>query len=76
MNHVKTHIGEKHSYAHIVRRLPLAVWGICSCTKPRKMNLLHRLNGAGGQMKTIGLCSIDVLDSKTGFGISAPPGEN
>ena len=23
-------------------------------------------------MKTVGLCSIDVLDSKNGFGISAP----
>ena len=33
-------------------------------------------NGVGGITKTVGTCSIDVLDSKYGFGISAPPGEN
>ena len=38
--------------------------------------LMGRKTERGGQMKTIGLCSIDVLDSKTDFGISAPPGEN
>ena len=31
--------------------------------------------GRGGQMKTVGSCSIDVLDSKNDFGVSAPPGE-
>ena len=33
-------------------------------------------NGVGGIIKTVGNCSIDVLDSKYVFGISAPPGEN
>ena len=45
-----------------------------SPTKLRNMILKARENGAGGK-KTIGSCSIDVLDSKYDFGISAPPGE-
>ena len=43
--------------------------------KLRNMILKARENGAGGEKKTIGSCSIDVLDSKYDFGISAPPGE-
>ena len=35
----------------------------------------HLKTGRGGQMKTVGSCSIDVLDSKNDFGVSAPPGE-
>ena len=46
-----------------------------SPTKLRNMILKARENGAGGEKKTIGSCSIDVLDSKYDFGISAPPGE-
>ena len=41
----------------------------------RNMILMARKNGLGGQIKTVGYCSIDVLDSKYAFGMSAPPGE-
>ena len=43
--------------------------------KLRNMILMARENGLGGQIKTVGYCSIDVLDSKYAFGMSAPPGE-
>ena len=38
--------------------------------------LMRRKTEWGGITKTVGTCSIDVLDSKYVFGISAPPGEN
>jgi len=38
--------------------------------------LMRRKTEWGGIIKTVGNCSIDVLDSKYVFGISAPPGEN
>ena len=49
---------------------------ICFSRRLRKMILLRRVNGVGGIIKTVGTFSIDVLDSKYVFGISAPPGEN
>ena len=45
-------------------------------TKLRNMILLARENGDMiPKKKTVGSCSIDVLDSKYDFGMSAPPGE-
>ena len=38
--------------------------------------LMRRKTEWGEIIKTVGTCSIDVLDSKYVFGISAPPGEN
>ena len=42
--------------------------------KLKNMILMGRENGAG-QINTVGSCSIDVLDSKYAFGMSAPPEE-
>ena len=53
----------------------ISVSGHCPPRKPRKGDLIHSYKMAGGQIIPIGFESIHIQDSKTTFGIFAPPGE-